>query len=146
MFFFNRVCDMFNNIYFYANYWSLFISYNTNCFFKYRYTIYTLSLEKMLHSPWTSQATMVVIYGTVPDELYPLLEKYLLTEGGRILCLCSDFLGTLLPTAFSTAEVRSDDVVSFTYHPLSLHMSLLHHVLCYQPSVPNNDHFPSENG
>lgn len=113
---------------------------------RYRYTIYILSLEKMLHSPWTSQATMVVIYGAVPDELYPLLEYYLLTEGGRILSLCSDFLGTFLPTAFSTTEVRSDDVVNLTYHSLSLHMSLLHHVLCYQPSTPNNDHFPSENG
>lgn len=111
-----------------------------------RYTIYTLSLEKMLQSPWTSQATMVVIYGAVPDELYPLLEYYLLTEGGRVFCLCSDFLGLLLPTAFSTTEVCSDDVVSFTYYPLSLRTSFLHHVLCYQPSTPSNDHFPSENG
>jgi len=100
----------------------------------------------MLNSPWTSQATMVVVYGAVPDELYPLLEQYLLTEGGRILCMCSDFLGTLLPTAFSTAEVCSDDIVSFTYRPLSMRTSLLHHILCYQPSTPNNDHFPSENG
>lgn len=116
------------------------------CVCMFRYTIYILSLEKMLHSPWSSQATMVVVYGTVPDELYPLLEDYILTEGGRVLCLCSDFLGTLLPTAFSTAEVRSDDIVSFTYRPLSMRTSLLHHVLCYQPSTPNNDHFPSENG
>jgi len=112
----------------------------------YRYTIYTLSLEKMLQSPWTSQATMVVVYGAVPDKLYPLLEYYLLTEGGRVFCLCSDFLGLLFPTAFSTAEVCSDDIVSFTYRPLSLRTSLLHHVLCYQPSTPSNDHFPSENG
>lgn len=115
-----------------------------NYLYVFRYTIYILSLEKMLHSPWTSQATMVVIYGTVPDDLYPLLEHYLLHEGGRILCLCSNFLGTLLPSAFSMAEVRSDDVVSFTYHPLSMRTSLLHHVLCYQPSAPNNDHFPSD--
>lgn len=100
----------------------------------------------MLHSPWTSQATMVVIYGAIPDELYPLLEHYLLIEGGRVLCMCSDFLGTLLPTAFSTTEVRSNDIVSFTYHPLSLRTSLLHHVFCYQPSTHNNDHFPSEKG
>lgn len=100
----------------------------------------------MLRSPWTSQATMVVVYGAVPDDLYPLLENYLLIEGGRILCLCSDFLGTLLPTTFSTAEVRSDDIVSLTYRPLSMRMSLLHHVLCYQPSTSNKDHFPSENG
>lgn len=100
----------------------------------------------MLHSPWISQTTMVVIYGAVPDELYSLFENYLLIEGGRILCLCSDFLGTLLPSAFSTAEVRSNDIVSFTYQPLSLKTSLLHHVLCYQPSTPNNDYFPSENG
>lgn len=100
----------------------------------------------MLYSPWKSQATMVVVYGTVPDELYPLLEDYLLIEGGRVLCLCSNFLGTLLPTAFSTTEVRSDDIVSFTYRPLSMRTSLLHHVLCYQPNTPSNDHFPSENG
>lgn len=111
-----------------------------------RYTIYTLSLEKMLNSPWTAQATMVVIYGTVPDELYPLLEHYLLIEGGRVFCLCSDFLGTLLPTAFSTTEVCSNDVVSLTYHSLSLRTSLLHHVLCYQPSTSSNDTFPSDNG
>lgn len=99
----------------------------------------------MLHSPWTTQATMVVVYGAVPDDLYPLLEHYLLTDGGRIFCLCSDFLGTLLPTAFSTAEVRTNDIVNFNYEPLSIRMSLLHHILCYQPSMPNNDHFPSEN-
>lgn len=99
----------------------------------------------MLHSPWTTQATMVVVYGAVPDDLYPLLEHYLLTDGGRIFCLCSDFLGTLLPTAFSTAEVRTSDIVNFNYKPLSLRISLLHHILCYQPSMPNNDHFPSEN-
>lgn len=100
----------------------------------------------MLQSPWTTQATMVVICGAIPDELYPLLEHYLLIEGGRILCLCSDFLGSLLPTAFSTAEVCSDEIVSFTYYPLSMRTSLLHHVFCYQPSMPSNDGFPSENG
>ncbi|XP_050532838.1 uncharacterized protein LOC126900875 isoform X2 [Daktulosphaira vitifoliae] len=111
---------------------------------RYRYTIYILSLEKMLQSPWSTQATMVVIYGSVPEKLYALLEKYLLIEGGRILSICSDFLGTLLPSAFSMAEVRSDDLVSFTYRPLSIRISLLHHFLCYQPSTSYNTQFSTE--
>ncbi|XP_050436553.1 biotin--protein ligase [Adelges cooleyi] len=111
---------------------------------RYRYTIYTLSLERMLRSPWTSQATMVVIYGSVPKGLYPLLEYYLLVEGGRVLSLCSDLLGTFLPSAYSMAEVRHDEIVNFTYYPLSMQASLMHHILCYQPSASHDGRFQAD--
>ena len=98
----------------------------------YRYTVYSLSLNDMLKSLWIEQAYLVVLCGNVPLSLKPLLLKYLLNNGGRLLCLCSDLLGVFLPT-FKTAEVRPDEVVSFSYSKWS-HITLLHHIFCYQPS------------
>lgn len=86
----------------------------------------------MLKSSWIEQAHLVVLCGNVPLSLKPLLLKYLLNNGGRMLCLCSDLLGVFLPT-FKTAEVRPDEVVSFSYGKWN-HVTLLHHIFCYQPS------------
>lgn len=97
-----------------------------------RYTVYSLTLSEMLHSPWIQQAVLVVLCGNVPLTLKPLLLKYLLNYGGQLLCLCSDLLGVVLPT-FKTAEVRPDEVVSFSYDKWS-RITLLHHIFCYQPS------------
>lgn len=99
---------------------------------KYRYTIYSLNLSDMLNSPWLNQATLVVVCGTVPAPLVPILLSYVLQHGGSLFCLCSDLLGFLLPT-FRTAEVRPDELVTFSYSKWK-HVRMMHHVFCYQPS------------
>lgn len=86
----------------------------------------------MLHSPWMQQAALVVVCGNVPLALQPFMFSYLLNNGGQLLCLCSDLLGIFLPT-FKTAEVRPNEVVSFSYEQWN-HITLLHHIFCYQPS------------
>ncbi|XP_065202464.1 biotin--protein ligase [Planococcus citri] len=114
---------------------------------KHKYTIYSLPLNDMLKSLWIEQAYLVVLCGNVPLSLKPLLLKYLLNNGGRLLCLCSDLLGVFLPT-FKTAEVRPDEVVSFSYGQWN-HITLLHHIFCYQPSPKSSkfsmDESPSNN-
>lgn len=100
-----------------------------------RYTVYSLTLNAMLNSPWMHQASLLVLCGNVPISLKPLLMKYLLNHGGQLLCLCSDLLGVFLPT-FKIAEVRPDEVVNFSYGKWN-NIALLHHIFCYQPS-PNS--------
>ncbi|RZF46367.1 hypothetical protein LSTR_LSTR011151 [Laodelphax striatellus] len=99
---------------------------------KQRYTVYPLNLTQMLTTPWQTQASLVVISGSVPASLVPRLVSFVLRGGGRLLCLCSDLLGTFLPP-FRTAEVRPDELVTFSYSTWK-HVSLMHHIFCYQPS------------
>lgn len=99
---------------------------------KYRYTVYSLNLADMIKSPWLNEATLVVVCGTVPAPLVPILLSYVLQHGGSLFCLCSDLLGFLLPT-FRTAEVRPDELVTFSYSKWK-HVRMMHHIFCYQPS------------
>lgn len=86
----------------------------------------------MLSSPWLDQATLVVVSGAVPSPLVPLLIQYILHSGGALLCLCSDLLGVLLPM-FHTAEVRPDQLVTFSYSNWK-NVRMMHHIFCYQAS------------
>ncbi|XP_039288576.1 biotin--protein ligase isoform X2 [Nilaparvata lugens] len=99
---------------------------------KQRYTVYPLNLTQMLTTPWQNQASLVVVSGSVPASLVPRLVSFVLKGKGRLLCLCSDLLGTFLPP-FRTAEVRPDELVTFSYSTWK-HVSLMHHIFCYQPS------------
>ena len=94
--------------------------------------MYSLNLTDMLKSPWLNQATLVVVCGTVPAPLVPILLSYVLQHGGCLFCLCSDLLGVLLPM-FRTAEVRPDELVTFSYSKWK-HVRMMHHIFCYQPS------------
>lgn len=80
---------------------------------------------------WAVNCSLLVICGNVPENVEPKLISYLL-QGGKLLCLCSTFLHTLLPT-FRTAEVRERELVRFSYGRWS-RVRLMHHVFCYQAS------------
>ncbi|XP_018901600.2 biotin--protein ligase isoform X1 [Bemisia tabaci] len=106
-----------------------------------RYTIHSLNLNKMISSPWLQKSKLVIICGNVPPSLVPHLLKYLVSDGGQILCICSDLLGVFL-SSFQTAEVRPDEIVRLNYDKWK-HVPLMHHIFCYQPS-PTSDQFPPE--
>lgn len=86
----------------------------------------------MLATPWLNQASLVVVSGSVPTTLIPRLLSYVLQSNGHLLCLCSDLLGVFLPI-FRTAEVRPDELVTFSYSSWK-HVRMMHHIFCYQPS------------
>jgi biotin--protein ligase len=96
-----------------------------------RYIIYSVSKSALLSSPWSENAVLLVVCGTVADILAPIFMSYLL-NGGQILCLCSDFLHLFLPT-FRTAEVRERELVRFSYARWK-QVQMMHHIFCYQAS------------
>ncbi|KAL0275858.1 UNVERIFIED_CONTAM: hypothetical protein PYX00_003583 [Menopon gallinae] len=98
---------------------------------KHKYTIYSVTSNQLASSVWTVNCSLLVICGNVPENVERSLISYLL-RGGKLLCLCSTFLHTLLPT-FRTAEVRERELVRFTYGRWS-RVRLMHHVFCYQNS------------
>ena len=99
--------------------------------FFFRYAIYSMSRQSLLSNPWMQGTRLLVVCGSVPDSLAPLFLSYML-GGGRILCLCSDFLHLVLPT-FRTAEVRQHELVRFSYAQWK-NVPMMHHVFCYQAS------------
>jgi biotin--protein ligase len=106
-----------------------------------RYTIYTVSKSTLLSSPWSDNTVLLVVCGTVADVLAPAFMSYLL-NGGRILCLCSDFLHLILPT-FRTAEVRERELVRFSYARWK-QVQMMHHIFCYQASPARTKFSPRE--
>lgn len=98
---------------------------------KHKYTIYSVTGNQLASSTWAVNCSLLVICGNVPEQVEPKLISYLL-QGGKLLCLCSTFLHTLLPT-FRTAEVRERELVRFSYGRWS-RVRLMHHVFCYQAS------------
>ncbi|XP_034249233.1 biotin--protein ligase [Thrips palmi] len=109
-----------------------------NTLHRHKYVIYSMSRQSLLSNPWMQGAKLLVICGSVPDSLAPIFLSYIL-NGGRILCLCSDFLHLVLPT-FRTAEVRQHELVRFSYSKWK-NVPLMHHVFCYQAS-PVHTRFP----
>lgn len=69
--------------------------------------------------------------GNVPSNTESQLMDYLL-NGGKLLCLCSDLLHSILKT-FTTAEVREHELVRFTYGEWK-RVRMMHHIFCYQAS------------
>ncbi|XP_023706545.1 uncharacterized protein LOC111863940 isoform X3 [Cryptotermes secundus] len=106
-----------------------------------KYVIYTVSKSTLLSSPWSDNTILLVVCGTVADILAPTFMSYLL-NGGRILCLCSDFLHLVLPT-FRTAEVREHELVRFSYARWK-HVQMMHHIFCYQASPARTRFSPRE--
>lgn len=104
-----------------------------------RYAVYSMSRQSLLSNPWMQGTRLLVICGSVPDSLAPMFLSYML-NGGRILCLCSDFLHLVLPT-YRTAEVRQHELVRFSYSRWK-NVPMMHHVFCYQAS-PVHTRFPS---
>jgi hypothetical protein len=102
--------------------------------FLFRYTIHTLNFSDVCLPEWFYQASLVIVHGNAPKDFTNIIMDYYLTLGGSLLCLCSDLLGSILPV-FSTAEVRPNELVRCSYKSWK-HVSLLHHVFCYQPLPP----------
>ncbi|XP_026281762.1 biotin--protein ligase [Frankliniella occidentalis] len=109
-----------------------------NTLHRYKYVIYSMTRQSLSSNPWMQGTRLLVICGSVPDSLAPMFLSYVL-NGGRILCLCSDFLHLVLPT-FRTAEVRQHELVRFSYSRWK-NVPMMHHVFCYQAS-PVHTRFP----
>lgn len=80
-------------------------------FFVIRYTIYTLTKPQVMTDTWMDNALLVIVCGTVSSDVAPRLLNYLL-KGGKLLCLCSDLIHTVLPT-YKTAEVHNRSVINY---------------------------------
>ncbi|GLV38483.1 Holocarboxylase synthetase [Carabus blaptoides fortunei] len=103
-----------------------------------RYTIYELPPSGPPH--FTDNSMLVVVCGNVNPTLTSHLLHYLL-NGGNLLCLCSDFLNSVLHT-FTTAEVREHELVRFSYGEWK-RVRMMHHIFCYQAS-PAKKHFSQD--
>lgn len=105
-----------------------------------RYTIHVLNFAQMLSTPWLNQACLVIVHGNVPPISTEFIINYVVETSGSLLCLCSDFLGSVLQM-FHTAEVRPNELVQCSYKKWK-HVPLVHHVFCYQPSptIPQFSH------
>ncbi|CAH1110239.1 unnamed protein product [Psylliodes chrysocephalus] len=95
-----------------------------------KYTIYDLPTDPK-QMMWNDSTVLVVVCGNVPPNLTFHLLQFLLT-GGQLLCLCSDFLYSVLHT-FTTAEVREHELVRFSYGKWK-QVKMMHHIFCYQAS------------
>lgn len=104
------------------------------------YTVYPLSPNEVKTKIWLENTTMLVVCGSVSQEIGQILLDYFL-KGGKMLCLCSDLLRIILPT-YRTAEVREHELVQFSYGKWQK-IKMMHHIFCYQPS-PVKKHFSTE--
>ncbi|XP_024214118.1 uncharacterized protein [Halyomorpha halys] len=104
------------------------------------YTIHILSFSQMHTTPWLNQTCLVIVHGNVPPSFTEDITNYVLESNGSVLCLCSDYLGSVLPM-FHTAEVRPNELVQCSYKSWK-HVPLMHHLFCYQPSpsIPQFSH------
>lgn len=102
------------------------------------YTVYPLTSLQVLNRIWMENARLLIVCGTANDtEIGNCFLDYFF-KGGKVLCLCSDLLGLVLPT-YHTAEVREHELVQFTYGKWQ-NIKMMHHIFCYQPS-PIRKHF-----
>ncbi|KAJ9584247.1 hypothetical protein L9F63_021409 [Diploptera punctata] len=106
-----------------------------------KYAIYPVSQSALLSSPWSDNTVLLVMCGNVAESLAARFLHYLL-QGGRVLCLCSDFLHMVLPT-FRTAEVRERELVQFSYARWK-QVRMMHHIFCYQASPARTKFSPKE--
>ncbi|CAB0001613.1 unnamed protein product [Nesidiocoris tenuis] len=97
-----------------------------------RYVIHKFAFAEMQSPTWLDDSVLVVVHGNVPASFIPVLMNYLAKGPVSLFCLCSDFLGNILPL-FQTAEVRPNELVHCSYKSWK-HVLLMHHVFCYQPT------------
>ncbi|XP_057664831.1 biotin--protein ligase [Diorhabda carinulata] len=106
---------------------------------KEKYVIYDLPIDSK-QNVWNDSTALVVVCGDIPPNLTSHLLQYFL-NGGQLLCLCSDFLYSVLNT-FTTAEVREHELVRFSYGQWK-QVKMMHHIFCYQAS-PTKKQFSKE--
>lgn len=78
------------------------------------YTIYPLTIAEVNTRIWIENAALLIVCGNVEPKIGDILLDYYL-KGGKMLCLCSDVLHTILPT-YRTAEVST-----YIIHRCELH-------------------------
>ncbi|KAF5284152.1 hypothetical protein FQR65_LT00152 [Abscondita terminalis] len=96
----------------------------------FRYMVYDFPVTAN-PSLWMNSTSLIVVCGNVPPNVSAYFLQYLVS-GGKLLCLCSDFLYSVL-NIFSTAEVREHELVRFSYENWK-RVRMMHHVFCYQAS------------
>ncbi|CRK91616.1 CLUMA_CG005270, isoform A [Clunio marinus] len=108
---------------------------------KHTYTIYPLNAQQVRNQIWLDNTTLLVVCGSVNgSDIGSIFLEYFF-KGGKVLCLCSDLLGHVLPT-YHTAEVREHELVQFSYGKWK-NIKMMHHIFCYQPS-PIKKNFSQE--
>lgn len=102
------------------------------------YTVYPLTSAQVLTRIWMDHTRLLIVCGSANEtEIGNCFLDYFF-KGGKVLCLCSDLLGLVLPT-YHTAEVREHELVQFSYGKWQ-NIKMMHHIFCYQPS-PIKKHF-----
>lgn len=105
------------------------------------YTIYPLTSQQAENRIWMDNACLLIVCGSVNGVEVGNNFLDFFFRGGKVLCLCSDLLGLVLPT-YHTAEVREHELVQFSYGKWK-NIKMMHHIFCYQPS-PIRKHFSQE--
>lgn len=68
------------------------------------YTVYPFSRQQAYSRIWMDNTTLLVVCGSVNGSGVGSIFLDFFFKGGKVLCLCSDLLGSVLPT-YHTAEV-----------------------------------------
>lgn len=68
------------------------------------YTVYPLSTQQACSRIWLDNTTLLVVCGSINGSDVGSIFLEFFFKGGKVLCLCSDLLGSVLPT-YHTAEV-----------------------------------------
>lgn len=68
------------------------------------YTVYPLSTQQACSRIWLDNTTLLVVCGSINGSEVGSIFLEFFFKGGKVLCLCSDLLGSVLPT-YHTAEV-----------------------------------------
>lgn len=69
------------------------------------YTVYPLSTQQACNRIWLDNTSLLVVCGSIYGSEVGSIFLEFFFKGGKVLCLCSDLLGSVLPT-YHTAEVR----------------------------------------
>lgn len=72
------------------------------------YTIYPLSAQQVRSRVWLDNTTLLIVCGSVNGSDVGQIFLDFFFRGGKVLCLCSDLLGHVLPT-YHTAEVSESN-------------------------------------
>lgn len=102
------------------------------------YTVYPLTPQQVTSRIWMDNARLLIVCGSANGTEIGHCFMDFFIKGGKVLCLCSDLLGLVLPT-YHTAEVREHELVQFSYGKWQ-NIKMMHHIFCYQPS-PIRKHF-----
>lgn len=73
------------------------------------YTVYPLNAQQVCSRVWLDNTSLLVVCGSVNGSEVGKIFLDFFFKGGKVLCLCSDLLGHVLPT-YHTAEVSYQSI------------------------------------